>query len=231
MTESTKDSPIRLLIVDDHAIVREGMIFLASTKPDIEIVGEAADGLQAVEMAARLKPDVILLDLMMPKMDGIAAAKAICDENENARILIMTSFAEEEKVFAAIKAGALGYLLKDSSPQVLIQAIRDVHRGESSLHPSIARKLIREINKPQELPPTADPLTEREIEVLKLIAQGLSNQEIGDQLFIAERTAGVHVGRILAKLHLANRTQAALFALREGFASLDDSPADVAGDA
>jgi two-component system, NarL family, response regulator LiaR len=228
MTENTIDSPIRLLIVDDHAIVREGMNFLASTKPDIEIVGEAENGLQAVEMAAELRPDVILLDLMMPQMDGIEAAGAICAENPEARILIMTSFSEEEKVFAAIKAGALGYLLKDSSPQVLLQAIRDVHRGESWLHPSIARKLIREISKPQELPPTVDPLTEREVEVLKLIAQGLSNQEIGDKLFIAERTAGVHVGRILAKLHLANRTQAALYALREGLASLEDPPAEPA---
>ena len=224
MTQKTSDSPIRLIVADDHAIVREGMNFLASTRSDIEIVGEAEDGRQAVEMAGRLKPDVILLDLMMPEMDGIEAATAICSENPDARILIMTSFAEEEKVFAAIKAGALGYLLKDSSPQVLIQAIRDVHKGESSLHPSIARKLIREINEPQKLPPTADPLTEREVEVLRLVAQGLSNQEIGDQLFIAERTAGVHVGRILAKLHLANRTQAALFALREGIASLDDVP-------
>ena len=229
MTDTKSDLPIRLLIVDDHAIVREGMNFLASTKKDFEIVGEAENGVQAVELAAKLKPDVILLDLMMPKMDGIAAANEICKENPDARILIMTSFAEEEKVFAAIKAGAVGYMLKDSSPQVLLQAIRDVHRGESWLHPTIARKLIREINKPQELPPTADPLTEREVDVLKLIAQGLSNQEIGDKLFIAERTAGVHVGRILAKLHLANRTQAALFALREGLASLDDGHSDPDG--
>jgi two-component system, NarL family, response regulator LiaR len=221
--ENGSEKPIRILVADDHAIVREGMVFLASTRDDIEVVGQAQDGAQAVEMARDLKPDVILLDLMMPRMDGIAAAGAICNENPEARILVMTSFAEEEKVFAAIKAGALGYLLKDTSPGALIQAIHDVHRGESSLHPSIARKLIREMNQPHDLPPTADPLTEREVDVLKLVAQGLSNQEIGDRLFIAERTAGVHVGRILAKLHLANRTQAALYALREGLASLEDA--------
>jgi NarL family two-component system response regulator LiaR len=134
---------------------------------------------------------------------------------------VLTSFAEEEKVFTAIKAGALGYLLKDSSPLALIQAIYDVHRGDSSLHPTIARKLIREINQPSDLPPTDDPLTEREAEVLKLVAQGLSNQEIANGLFISPRTVGAHVGNILSKLHLANRVQATLYALREGVASLD----------
>ena len=229
--KTVSESPIRILVADDHAIVREGMMFMASTREDIEVIGEAEDGVQAVEMARSLKPDVILLDLMMPRMDGISAAGAICEENPDARILVITSFAEEEKVFAAIKAGALGYLLKDSKPQALIQAIHDVYRGESSLHPSIARKLIREINEPQKLPPTSEPLTEREVEVLKLVAQGLTNQDIADRLFIGERTAGVHVGHILAKLHLANRTQAALFALREGIASLDDDTSDTAKDA
>lgn len=219
--EKTQDSPVRILIADDHAIVREGMIFLASTRKDIEIVGEAKDGIEAVELARTCKPDVILLDLMMPRMDGISAINAICKENPEARILVMTSFAEQEQVYSAIKAGALGYLLKDSTPQALIQAIYDVHRGESSLHPTVARKLLREINKPQELPPADEPLTERELDVLKLVAKGLSNQEIADRLFISERTAGVHVGRILSKLHLANRTQAALYALREGLAPLD----------
>ncbi len=219
MTETA--DPIRIVIADDHAIVREGLSYLVSNRPDIEIVGEAEDGAQAVHLARTLQPDVILLDLIMPRMDGIAAINAIKREDPDARILVLTSFAEEEKVFAAIRAGALGYLLKDSSPLALIDAIYDVHRGGSSLHPSIARKLIRELNRPPDLPPTEDPLTEREVEVLKLVAHGLSNQEIADRLYISPRTVGVHVGHILDKLHLANRTQAALYALREGFASLD----------
>jgi NarL family two-component system response regulator LiaR len=219
MTETGRK--IRVVIADDHAIVREGLNHLISNRPDIEIVGEAEDGAQAVHLARTLQPDVVLLDLIMPHMDGIAAIDAIKREDPDARILVLTSFAEEEKVFAAIRAGAQGYLLKDSSPLALIDAIYDVHRGDSSLHPSIARKLIRELNRPPDLPPTQDPLTEREVEVLKLVAQGLSNQEIADRLYISPRTVGVHVGHILDKLHLANRTQAALYALREGLASLD----------
>jgi NarL family two-component system response regulator LiaR len=210
--------PIRLFIADDHAIVREGLRFLAATNPEIEIIGEAEDGAEAVRLALELMPDVIVLDLLMPRMDGIAAIKAIKREHSEARILVLTSFAEEEKVFAAIKAGAQGYVLKDASPQELIQAICDVHKGNSPLNPDIARKLIQEMNQPSTLPPTNDPLTTREIEVLKLVAQGLSNEDIGKQLFISPRTVGVHVGRVLDKLHLANRTQAALYALREGIA-------------
>lgn len=212
---------IRVLIADDHAVVREGLRALLATEPDLALVGEASDGVQAVLKARSLKPDVILLDLMMPRKDGIAAITEIKQENPGARILVVTSFAEDDKVFGAIKAGALGYLLKDSSPDELLRAIRDVYAGESSLHPSIARKLIRELNKPVGLPPTEDPLTEREVEVLRLVAQGLSNDEIADRLVISERTVRTHVSNILDKLHLANRTQAALYALREGIASLD----------
>jgi two-component system, NarL family, response regulator LiaR len=216
-------STIRILIADDHAIVREGLRALLATEPGMELVGEAPDGATAVDLARSLKPDVILLDMIMPRLDGLEAIGEIKRENPDARILILTSFAEDEKVFPAIKAGALGYLLKDSSPQELLQAIRHVYRGESSLHPTIARKLIRELSQPSPLPPTVDPLTEREVEVLRLVAQGLTNDEIAGQLYLSERTVRTHVSHILDKLHLANRTQAALYALREGLANLDDA--------
>lgn len=214
---------IRILIADDHAIVREGLRALFATEPNLELVAEAADGMEAVDKARALKPDVILLDMMMPRKDGLQAIGEIMKENPNARVLVLTSFAEDEKVFPAIKAGALGYLLKDSSPQELIQAIQNVYRGEASLHPTIARKLMRELSQPPGLPPTTDPLTEREVEILRLVAQGLSNDEIAERLVISERTVRTHVSHILDKLHLANRTQMALYAVREGIAKLEDN--------
>ena len=212
---------IRILIADDHAIVREGLRALIATESGLELVAEAADGVEAVAKARAMKPDVILLDMMMPRKDGLGAIGDIIQENPDARILVLTSFAEDEKVFPAIKAGALGYLLKDSSPQELLQAIRNVYKGEASLHPTIARKLMRELNQPAALPPTTDPLTEREVEVLRLVAQGLSNDEIANKLVVSERTVRTHVSHILDKLHLANRTQMALYAVREGIARLD----------
>ena len=219
MTETTKT--IRVLIADDHAVVREGLRGLITSEPGMEVVGEAAEGAEAVLKARSLQPDVILLDLVMPRKDGLEAIAEIKRDNPEARILILTSFAEDDKVFPAIKTGALGYLLKDSSPQELLQAIREVSRGESSLHPTIARKLIRELSQPSDLPPAEEPLTAREVDVLRLVAQGLSNQEIGEKLVVSERTVRNHVSNILGKLHLANRTQAALYALREGLASLN----------
>ena len=212
---------IRVLIVDDHAVVREGQRALIDTEPGMLVVGEAKDGFDAVEKAQSLKPDVILMDLEMPRKGGIDAIREIKEIDLNAQILVLTSFTEDDKVYAAIKAGALGYLLKDASPNEIMAAIHQVHRGEMSMQPSIAQKLMREIQRSSKLPPTEDPLTERELEVLKLIAQGMPNQEIAEKLVISERTARTHVTHILSKLHLANRTQAALYALREGLVNLD----------
>jgi NarL family two-component system response regulator LiaR len=217
------NKPIRVLIADDHAIIRKGIRVLLSTEPDIEVAGEAQDGKQAITEAARLQPDVILMDLVMPEVDGITAIKHITANHPEARILVLTSFATDDKIFPAIKAGALGYLLKDTDPKELVQAIYQVCRGESFLHPLVARKLLQELSQPPAQPPTVDPLTEREVEVLRLVAQGHSNQEIAVQLTISEATVRTHVSNILSKLHLASRTQAALYALREGLASLDDA--------
>ncbi|MBN1991816.1 MAG: response regulator transcription factor [Anaerolineae bacterium] len=217
----TGSNPIRLLIVDDHPVVRRGLRALISSEPDMAVADEAVDGLEAIAKARSLQPDVILLDLVMPRMSGLEAIPGIKQAYPEARILILTSFAEDDKVFPAIKAGALGYLLKDSSPDDLLAAIRDVYQGRSSLHPTIARKLINELNQPSDLPPTPDPLTGREVDILKLVARGLTNQEIAAELVLSEWTVRTHVRNILDKLHLANRTQAALYALREGLANLD----------
>jgi NarL family two-component system response regulator LiaR len=157
---------------------------------------------------------------MMPRKNGLEALDEIKQRDSDVRVLILTSFAEDDKIFPAIKAGAQGYLLKDASPDALVQAIRDVYRGESSLHPTIARKVIRELKRPADLSPTEETLTARELEVLRLVAHGLSNREIGERLCISESTVRVHVSNILSKLHLANRTQATLYALQEGLAEL-----------
>lgn len=209
---------IRILIAEDHDLVRRGLNALISTEPGMEIVGEARDGIEAVSLAETLDPDIILLDLIMPEMGGLEAIKLIQNKNSRARILVLTSFSDDDKVFPALKAGALGYLLKDSSPVDLLQAIRHVNQGESSLSPSVALKLVHEIHHPKVDEPVrkGEALTSRELEVLEYLAQGHTNQEIADMLVISERTIRNHVGNILGKLHLANRTQAALYALREG---------------
>jgi NarL family two-component system response regulator LiaR len=216
--------PIRVLIADDHAIVRKGVRALLSTERDIQVVGESSDGVEVVAQAKALRPDVILMDLVMPKLDGIEATRQIAAQQPEVRVLVLTSFAADDKVFPAIKAGALGYLLKDSGPEELVKAIRQVHRGEPSLEPTIARKMLTELSHPPKAPVTADPLTQRELDVLRLVAQGKNNKEIGEQLAISEMTVRTHMSNILSKLHLASRTQAALYALREGIASLDGSP-------
>jgi len=211
---------IRLLIADDQALVREGVQALMATEPEIQVVGTAADGLEAVAQTMALRPDVVLMDLMMPRQDGIESIQQIRRQAPETRILVVTSFSQDDKVFPAIKAGALGYLLKDASPQELVQAIRTVYRGETFLAPTIAGRLIRELNRPPAPAPAPDPLTERERQVLVLLARGLSNQEIADQLVLGESTVRSHVSNILAKLHLPSRMQAALYALRAGLADI-----------
>ncbi len=214
---------IRVFVTDDHSIVRDGIRAVLALEPGIECVGEAQNGRQAVHAVAELAPDVILMDLMMPEMDGIEATRRITARAPAARVLILTSFAADDKVFPAIKAGAQGYLLKEAGADELVAAIRQVYRGETSLHPTIARRLLQEVTSPRgDHKLTVEPLTERELEVLRLIAKGRSNREIGADLVISEATVRTHVSSILGKLHLASRTQAALYALREGLASLDD---------
>jgi DNA-binding NarL/FixJ family response regulator len=216
-------APIGVFLAEDHAIVRKGIRALLATEPDVEVIGEAADGREAVAEVIRLRPDVTLMDLVLPEIDGIEAIRRITTAWPEAGILVLTSFATDDKVFPAVKAGARGYLLKDSSPEELVRAIRQVHRGEASLDPSIARKVLQELARGSDRPPTPDPLTPREVEVLRLVARGLGNQQIADELSLSEATVRTHVSTILGKLHLASRTQAALYALREGLASLDDA--------
>ena len=224
MTKLTEDhQPIRVLIADDHAVVREGLRTLINTEPGMTVIGEARDGNQAVRQSLALQPDVILLDMVMPHKSGLEVIEEVRRKNPQARILVLTSFAGDDVVFPAIKSGALGYLLKNSSPQRLLHAIQEVYRGEPSMSPAIAKKLMLEMRSPSKLPLTEDPLTAREVEVLRLLAKGLTNQEIAEKLFIGTGTVRTHVSNILGKLHLANRTQAALYALREGLASLDQA--------
>jgi NarL family two-component system response regulator LiaR len=216
---------IRVLVVDDQVIVREGICLLLDQIEGIEVVGEAGDGQEGVAQAEILNPDVILMDLVMPGMDGIEATRRITSARETARILVLTSFAGDDKVFPAIKAGALGYLLKDSAPADLVRAIHHVHQGRSSLDPVIAQKVLLELKRPSKRPPTPDPLTDREIEVLRMVATGVSNLKIAEHLTITEATVRSHVSNILSKLHLANRVQATLYALQEGITTLDNRQA------
>ena len=218
---------IRVLIVDDQAIVRKGTMALLAQVDGIIVVGEAANGQAAIEESATLTPDVILMDLVMPKVDGIAAIQEISARQPQVRILALTSFATDDKIFPAIKAGALGYLLKDAEPEELVAAIHQVYRGEPSLPPAIARKLLREIRQqPSQQQTTPDPLTERELEVLSLVAKGLDNEAIADRLTVTEVTVRTHISHILDKLHLANRVQATLYALRTGLSALENGAAE-----
>src|SRR3954447_4659996 len=210
---------ITVLIVDDHAIVRQGLRTYLDLQPDIQVVGECVDGKHAVEAVRNLLPDVVLMDLVMPNMDGVEAARMVTSISPSTRVIVLPSFSEYEQFFASIKAGPQGYLMKDVLPQELVRAIRTVHRGEAQLDPEIARKLMHEFSNPQPATPKHD-LTERELEVLRLISQGKSNKEISEDLVLSEKTVKTHVSNILQKLHLSDRTQAAVFALRQRIVDL-----------
>ena len=218
------EPPIRILMVDDHRIVREGIRSLMEDIDDIQVIGEAGNGHEGVVMVDRLNPDVVLMDLMMPQMDGLEATRQIIEKHPHIRVLVLTSFITDDKVFPAIKAGARGYLLKDTGSMELIDAIHKVHRGEPFLGPEIAQKVLSEIRQtdPGERL-TPDPLTERELQVLKQVAKGKSNKQIAEELDISLHTVRTHVNRILNKLHLANRVQATLYALRKGISSNEET--------
>ena len=214
---------IRVLLVDDHAVLRLGLRALIETEPGMLVVGEACNGAEAVASARALRPDVVLLDLVMAGTDGLYALERFALFEQPIQTLVFTSFDDDEKLFPAIKFGARGFLLKEIDPQELLAAIREVAQGGSALHPTIARRVLREMSRPPEQTFGEDPLTEREVEVLTLLARGYTNQAIAEQLTVRERTVRSHVSSILAKLHLANRTQAALYALRSGFSQLDSA--------
>lgn len=207
-------TPIRVLIVDDHAIVREGLAMLLTEEDWIEVVGEAGNGVEAAAKTAELTPHVILMDLVMPEMDGIAATRHIRKAHPQSQILVLTSFAEDQRVRDAIQAGAIGYLLKDVLKADLLKAIQSAARGEPTLHPEAQRQLMRQVTTPQNT--LLDVLTSREVDVLRLIARGLSNKEIAANLFLTEGTVKGYVSAILAKLEVADRTQAALYAVKNG---------------
>lgn len=211
---------IRILIADDHPVVRKGMRAMLETEPDLEVIGEAKNGAEAVEQYRQMAPDVVLMDLVMPGVDGIEAIQQIRAADPRARIMVLTSFTSDEKVFAAIRAGAAGYMLKDSDPDDLLRAIHQVYRGESSLHPAIAHKVLAELAHPAESKPQVETLTEREKEVLSYIAQGMNNNQIAEKLVVSRATVHSHVNRILTKLQLDSRTQAALYAVRSGYLTI-----------
>ncbi len=221
--EKSVPDKIRVLIVDDHAVVRQGLRTFIDLQGDMQVVAEGEDGTEAVKLAGQLQPDVVLLDLVMPRMGGVEATSAILERSPKSRVLILTSFGEDDKVFPAIRAGAQGYLLKDIHPDELVHAVRQANQGKVQLHPDIAQKLMAAVaadkrppgTTPQpDLPAIASELTSRELDVLRLIATGMSNHEIAEKLVISEKTVKTHVSSILSKLQLGDRTQAAIYALR-----------------
>jgi len=216
-TATTDTERITLLIVDDHEVVRQGVRTFLETQPDVDVVGDAGSGQEAIAAAERLAPDVALMDLVMPGMDGVEATRQLKLVSPRTQVIVLTSYHQDEHIFPAIRAGALSYLLKDVSPLELVGAVRKAARGEAVLHPRVAARVVQEMRgAPREGINPFVELSEREFEVLKLIADGLSNEEIAERLVISEKTVKSHVSNILSKLHVADRTQAAVFAWREG---------------
>lgn len=206
---------ITVMLIDDHRVVRQGLRDFLELQGDIEIVGEAASGEEGVQLARELLPDVILMDLVMSGIDGVEATRRVKAVSPSTRVIVLTSFADDNKVFPAIKAGAISYLLKDVSPEELAHAIRAAQRNEAVLHPEVAAKLMQEFSAPRSNEAPVDQLTPREMDVLRLVAKGMSNKEIADKLIISEKTTKTHISNILSKLHLADRTQVAIYALRQ----------------
>jgi len=217
---NAQPAPIRILVVDDHPVVRKGLIAMLETEPDLQIVGEGRDGEEAVAQALALQPDVILMDLVMPRLDGLQAIEQIKSRQPGAQILVLPSFTTADKVMPALQAGATGYMLKESEPAELVNAIHTVQRGESYLHPSLTRQLLSRL-APTQKGALEEELTERELDVARCVARGLSNAEIAQELVVSEATVHTHINKILTKLHLSNRTQIALYALRRGLVQLD----------
>ncbi|MCX8125745.1 MAG: response regulator transcription factor [Dehalococcoidia bacterium] len=219
---------IRILLAEDHVVVRESIKQLLSREPDLEVVGEAGDGEQAVQMVNRLSPDVLVLDVAMPKVNGIEATKRIKQSKPSTAILILTAYDYDQYIFALLEAGAAGYLLKDVSGQELINAIRSVHRGDSVLHPTVAKKVMQRFRSPLRGSEGrgADLLTEREMEVLKLAANGKSNKEIAEELVLSVRTVEAHLGNIFNKLGVGSRTEAIIHALKKGWVELEQVNTD-----